>query len=145
MVIESEESVKVLNELADNIKVFQVNQRLLNESLRTGKYKDSYEELKEKIQKGFVSFCGIYMMRKAKNVEEYCSFIQISFDKRNRRFSKACRYLKGKMLKDELVKIRDEILDEEYEYCLKNFEPKQGKTIYIAEDENAEQTVSRAG
>lgn len=145
MKVESEESVKILNELAYNIKVFQVNQRLLNEKLRTGKYKDSYEGLKKKIQKDFISFCSIYMMRKAKSVEDYCSFIQTSFDKRNRRFAKACRYLNGKMLKDELVKIRDEILDEEYEYYLKNFEPEQGTTIYIAEGEDAEEPVSKAG
>lgn len=125
MNVESEESVKILNELLENIKIFQVNQHLLNEKLKKEKYKDSYEGLKLNIQKGFISFCSIYMMRQAKSVEDYCAFVQSSFDKRNRRFAQACQYLDGKMLKDELVKIRDEILDEEYEYYLENFGTKE--------------------
>ena len=77
--------------------------------------------MKVKIQKDFVRFCTAEMIRKTTNVKEYCAYIQASFDKRNRRFSNACRYLNGKMLERELIQIRNEIQDEEQAYYINTF------------------------
>lgn len=96
--IYTEQEKRLLENIKRNIKILQINKKILNDALKKGKYQSSYEGLKVKIQKDFVRFCTAEMIRKTTNVKEYCAYIQASFDKRNRRFSNACRYLNGKML-----------------------------------------------
>lgn len=119
--IYTEEEKRLLENIKRNIKILQINKKILNDALKKGKYQSSYEGLKVKIQKDFVRFCTAEMIRKTTNVKEYCAYIQASFDKRNRRFSNACRYLNGKMLERELIQIRNEIQDEEQAYYINTF------------------------
>lgn len=119
--IYTEEENRLLENIKRNIKILQINKKILNDALKKGKYQSSYEGLKVKIQKDFVRFCTAEMIRKTTNVKEYCAYIQASFDKRNRRFSNACRYLNGKMLERELIQIRNEIQDEEQAYYINTF------------------------
>lgn len=119
--IYTEQEKRLLENIKRNIKILQINKKILNDALKKGKYQSSYEGLKVKIQKDFVRFCTAEMIRKTTNVKEYCAYIQASFDKRNRRFSNACRYLNGKMLERELIKIRNEIQDEEQAYYINTF------------------------
>ena len=116
-----ERKKRLLENIKRNIKILQINKKILNDALKKGKYQSSYEGLKVKIQKDFVRFCTAEMIRKTTNVKEYCAYIQASFDKRNRRFSNACRYLNGKMLERELIQIRNEIQDEEQAYYINTF------------------------
>lgn len=119
--IYTEQEKRLLENIKRNIKILQINKKILNDALKKGKYQSSYEGLKVKIQKDFVRFCTAEMIRKTTNVKEYCAYIQASFDKRNRRFSNACRYLNGKMLERELIQIRNEIQDEEQAYYINTF------------------------
>ena len=119
--IYTEQEKRLLENIKRNIKILQINKKILNDALKKGKYQSSYEGLKVKIQKDFVRFCTAEMIRKTTNVKEYCAYIQASFDKRNRRFSNACRYLNGKMLERELIQIRTEIQDEEQAYYINTF------------------------
>jgi len=119
--IYTEQEKRLLENIKCNIKILQINKKILNDALKKGKYQSSYEGLKVKIQKDFVRFCTAEMIRKTTNVKEYCAYIQASFDKRNRRFSNACRYLNGKMLERELIQIRNEIQDEEQAYYINTF------------------------
>lgn len=119
--IYTEQEKRLLENIKRNIKILQINKKILNDALNKGKYQSSYEGLKVKIQKDFVRFCTAEMIRKTTNVKEYCAYIQASFDKRNRRFSNACRYLNGKMLERELIQIRNEIQDEEQAYYINTF------------------------
>lgn len=119
--IYTEEEKRLLENIKRNIKILQINEKILNDALKKGKYQSSYEGLKVKIQKDFVRFCTAEMIRETTNVKEYCAYIQASFDKRNRRFSNACRYLNGKMLERELIQIRNEIQDEEQAYYINTF------------------------
>lgn len=119
--IYTEQEKRLLENIKRNIKILQINKKILNDALKKGKYQSSYEDLKVKIQKDFVRFCTAEMIRKTTNVKEYCAYIQASFDKRNRRFSNACRYLNGKMLERELIQIRNEIQDEEQAYYINTF------------------------
>lgn len=119
--IYTEQEKRLLENIKRNIKILQINKKILNDTLKKGKYQSSYEGLKVKIQKDFVRFCTAEMIRKTTNVKEYCAYIQASFDKRNRRFSNACRYLNGKMLERELIQIRNEIQDEEQAYYINTF------------------------
>ena len=119
--IYKEQEKRLLENIKRNIKILQINKKILNDALKKGKYQSSYEGLKVKIQKDFVRFCTAEMIRKTTNVKEYCAYIQASFDKRNRRFSNACRYLNGKMLERELIQIRNEIQDEEQAYYINTF------------------------
>lgn len=119
--IYTEEEKRLLENIKRNIKILQINKKILNDALKKGKYQSSYEGLKVKIQKDFVRFCTAEMIRKTTNVKEYCAYIQASFDKRNRRFSNACRYINGKMLERELIQIRNEIQDEEQAYYINTF------------------------
>ena len=119
--IYTEQEKRLLENIKRNIKILQINKKILNDALKKGKYQSSYEGLKVKIQKDFVRFCTAEMIRKTTNVKEYCAYIQASFEKRNRRFSNACRYLNGKMLERELIQIRNEIQDEEQAYYINTF------------------------
>ena len=119
--IYTEQEKRLLENIKRNIKILQINKKILNDALKKGKYQSSCEGLKVKIQKDFVRFCTAEMIRKTTNVKEYCAYIQASFDKRNRRFSNACRYLNGKMLERELIQIRNEIQDEEQAYYINTF------------------------
>lgn len=119
--IYTEQEKRLLENIKRNIKILQINKKILNDALKKGKYQSSYEGLKVKIQKDFVRFCTAEMIRKTTNVKEYCAYIQASFDKRNRRFSNACRYLNGKMLEREPIQIRNEIQDEEQAYYINTF------------------------
>ena len=119
--IYTEQEKRLLENIKRNIKILQINKKILNDALKKGKYQSSYEGLKVKIQKDFVRFCTAEMIRKTTNVKEYCAYIQASFDKRNRRFSNACRFLNGKMLERELIQIRNEIQDEEQAYYINTF------------------------
>ena len=119
--IYTEQEKRLLENIKRNIKILQINKKILNDALKKGKYQSSYEGLKVKIQKDFVRCCTAEMIRKTTNVKEYCAYIQASFDKRNRRFSNACRYLNGKMLERELIQIRNEIQDEEQAYYINTF------------------------
>ena len=119
--IYTEQEKRLLENIKRNIKILQINKKILNDALKKGKYQSSYEGLKVKIQKDFVRFCTAEMIRKTTNVKEYCAYIQASFDKRNRRFSNACRYMNGKMLERELIQIRNEIQDEEQAYYINTF------------------------
>lgn len=119
--IYTEQEKRLLENIKCNIKILQINKKILNDALKKGKYQSSYEGLKVKIQKDFARFCTAEMIRKTTNVKEYCAYIQASFDKRNRRFSNACRYLNGKMLERELIQIRNEIQDEEQAYYINTF------------------------
>lgn len=119
--IYTEQEKRLLENIKRNIKILQINKKILNDALKKGKYQSSYEGLKVKIQKDFVRFCTAEMIWKTTNVKEYCAYIQASFDKRNRRFSNACRYLNGKMLERELIQIRNEIQDEEQAYYINTF------------------------
>ena len=119
--IYTEQEKRLLENIKRNIKILQINKKILNDALKKGKYQSSYEGLKVKIQKDFVRFCTAEMIRKTTNVKEYCAYIQASFDKRNRRFSNTCRYLNGKMLERELIQIRNEIQDEEQAYYINTF------------------------
>ena len=119
--IYTEQEKRLLENIKRNIKILQINKKILNDALKKGKYQSSYEGLKVKIQKDFVRFCTAEKIRKTTNVKEYCAYIQASFDKRNRRFSNACRYLNGKMLERELIQIRNEIQDEEQAYYINTF------------------------
>lgn len=119
--IYTEQEKRLLENIKRNIKILQINKKILNDALKKGKYQSSYEGLKVKIQKDFVRFCTAEMIRKTTNVKEYRAYIQASFDKRNRRFSNACRYLNGKMLERELIQIRNEIQDEEQAYYINTF------------------------
>lgn len=119
--IYTEQEKRLLENIKRNIKILQINKKILNDALKKGKYQSSYEGLKVKIQKDFVRFCTAEMIRKTTNVKEYCAYIQASFDKRNLRFSNACRYLNGKMLERELIQIRNEIQDEEQAYYINTF------------------------
>ena len=119
--IYTEQEKRLLENIKRNIKILQITKTILNDALKKGKYQSSYEGLKVKIQKDFVRFCTAEMIRKTTNVKEYCAYIQASFDKRNRRFSNACRYLNGKMLERELIQIRNEIQDEEQAYYINTF------------------------
>lgn len=119
--IYTEQEKRLLENIKRNIKILQINKKILNDALKKGKYQSSYEGLKVKIQKDFVRFCTAEMIQKTTNVKEYYAYIQASFDKRNRRFSNACRYLNGKMLERELIQIRNEIQDEEQAYYINTF------------------------
>lgn len=132
------EEQRLLESVKHNIEILQINKRILNDKLKKGKYQSSYEGLKTKIQKEFVRFCTMDMIRRTTNVQEYCSYIQASFDKRNRRFSNACRYLNGKMLEKELVQIRNEIQEEEREYYINTFNlMPEGDTLFDSNKKQA--------
>lgn len=111
----------ILEEMDEQIRIFQSARKIISyETLKT-KYSDSWKKLTERINRLIFQYLTDDMVRtipqREGEVEKYLSFLSSLYAKYDKQCSRIANYMPSPERKRALSKIREEMLKAEKEYC----------------------------